>query len=356
MIVHDTPGLIDLRSFTTFGVNAKPRAASPIGFFGTGLKYAIAVLVREGLKVTVWIGTEPHEFYCEPSQFRGKDFNLIRMRRQRGVTRKWMANDLPFTTELGKNWKLWMALRELHSNTLDEGGTTYAALYSNGRSDIIGAEDRTHIVVEGDAYKLTYAELGSIFLPNRGVPKNYVCIVDQELAHGYYRGMRVLDLQRPSIFTYSVEIDLTLTEDRTTSSWMWDYYVRHAIMGLTNENIIRRILQAKDDTYESSIIWDASEYTYCTPEFLRCVSLYGKKSTYVFAAHEKQKIIREQLSWRRVLLNAMDANDSDEIVSAVRANSVPLRALLNRTYSDDEREADAKLTAEAASSNLSRKL
>ena len=122
MIIHETIGLIDSRAFTTFGINAKPSTNSPIGYFGTGLKYAIAVLVREGLKVTVWIGTEPHEFYCEPSNFRGKDFSLIRMRRQRGVTRKWMATDLPFTTELGKNWKLWMALRELHSNTLDENG------------------------------------------------------------------------------------------------------------------------------------------------------------------------------------------------------------------------------------------
>ena len=142
MIIHEPLGLIDLRAFTTFGINAKPNTNSPIGYFGPGLKYAIAVLVREGLKVTVWIGTEPHEFYCEPSNFRGKDFSLIRMRRQRGVTRKWMATDLPFTTELGKNWKLWMALRELHSNTLDENGLTIRGKLSGE----IGKEGCTRIV------------------------------------------------------------------------------------------------------------------------------------------------------------------------------------------------------------------
>ena len=56
-IVHSTPGLIDLRAFTTFGVNSKPNSKNPIGYFGTGLKYAVAVLARHKCPVTVWIGT-----------------------------------------------------------------------------------------------------------------------------------------------------------------------------------------------------------------------------------------------------------------------------------------------------------
>jgi len=43
MIVFENQGEIDLIAFTPFGVNTK-ETDSPIGFFGTGLKYATAVL------------------------------------------------------------------------------------------------------------------------------------------------------------------------------------------------------------------------------------------------------------------------------------------------------------------------
>jgi len=72
MIIHETPGLLDTRSFTTFGINAKPNAKSPIGMFGTGLKYSIAVLMRQALKVTVWIGDQPYEFLLKNPSFEVK--------------------------------------------------------------------------------------------------------------------------------------------------------------------------------------------------------------------------------------------------------------------------------------------
>ena len=345
MIIHETLGLIDLRAFTTFGINAKPNTNSPIGYFGTGLKYAIAVRVREGLKVTVWIGTEPHEFYCEPSNFRGKDFSLIRMRRQRGVTRKWMATDLPFTTELGKNWKLWMALRELHSNTLDENGLTIRGKLSGE----IGKEGCTRIVVEGDAYEQEFNALGEIFLVDRPKAESQVSIATSPSKHGYFRGMRVYDLQRPSLYTYSVEAKLDLTEDRTlVHTFMWDYYVRCAIMALTDKDQIKKILEAKDDTYESGINWRQDEYDYCTPEFLHCVRLYGKKSTTVFMRHERQVKVREMVSWNRRLIDALEADNNTEILDVARANKDALLFLLKSAYYKSEQESDAALMASAA--------
>ena len=40
-----TPGQIDLENVFTFGISAK-ESDNPIGFFGTGLKFAIATLLR----------------------------------------------------------------------------------------------------------------------------------------------------------------------------------------------------------------------------------------------------------------------------------------------------------------------
>ena len=60
---------------------------------------------------------------------------------------------LPFTTELGKNWEVWQAYRELHSNTLDESGVITDKKVHND----------TVIEVEGSAIEKEYADRASIF-------------------------------------------------------------------------------------------------------------------------------------------------------------------------------------------------
>lgn len=47
MIIFRNAGTIDPKSITTFGVSSKENPGA-IGFFGTGLKYALAILLRHG--------------------------------------------------------------------------------------------------------------------------------------------------------------------------------------------------------------------------------------------------------------------------------------------------------------------
>ena len=110
-IIFSNPGLIDPRLITVLGVNVK-EGTSPIGFFGTGLKYAISVLLRNQCSIHIYAGQDAYAFSTREETIRGKTFSVVHM------------NDQPlgFTTELGKNWKPWMALRELYSNAKDEGG------------------------------------------------------------------------------------------------------------------------------------------------------------------------------------------------------------------------------------------
>ena len=55
MVVFENTGEIDILSISSFGVSVK-EGDSPIGFFGTGLKYAIAVLLRHNQKITAYCG------------------------------------------------------------------------------------------------------------------------------------------------------------------------------------------------------------------------------------------------------------------------------------------------------------
>lgn len=107
MIIFENLGEIDFRSISHFGINVKP-GKSPIGFFGTGLKYAIAVLMRTGQKVTIYSGLSKCTIGTEESEFRGKNFNFIK-----ATVDDNPSYDIGFTTELGKMWPLWAAYREL---------------------------------------------------------------------------------------------------------------------------------------------------------------------------------------------------------------------------------------------------
>jgi hypothetical protein len=338
MIIHETPGLLDTRSFTTFGINAKPNAKSPIGMFGTGLKYSIAVLMRQALKVTVWIGDQPYEFFTEKSEFRGKDFLSVRMRRQRGITRRWHTEELPYTTELGRNWELWMALRELHANTLDEGGRSF----SSESWIAMGNENTTRIVVEGDAYDHEFCSLDKIFLPGERKTDNEAEILTGKSEYAYYRGMRVGKLQRQSLFTYCVNSSLQLTEDRTlAATYMWDWYVRRAIMGSTDEKVLRRVLEAGDDTYEGNIAWDESERSYASPAFLEAVRRWGRRKTYVFITRELSEKKAPLMDWRRQLMIALDGDDDAVLLKYVKECAPMLKGLLNTSYKEARADRSA---------------
>ena len=116
-VTFHNPGEIDLRVISTMGVNVKPDNDAAIGYFGTGLKYAIAVLLRHRQQVVVWSGWRRVELTATTETIRGKDFAVVNMRDGDGP---WQS--LGFTTELGRNWTLENAYRELYSNCKDEGG------------------------------------------------------------------------------------------------------------------------------------------------------------------------------------------------------------------------------------------
>ena len=155
MIYFFNKEAIDLRTITTMGVTAKV-TDNAIGYFGTGLKYAIATLLRTGHKVTLVRDGKRIEFTSQTEDIRGKEFGLVYMGHQ----------PLAFTIELGKNWTAKDAYRELASNARDEqlGGV------SNGRDAF--ADDRlapiydmgTIIKVEGDGIEEAHIERDKTFL------------------------------------------------------------------------------------------------------------------------------------------------------------------------------------------------
>ena len=292
VVVFQTDTLLDRRSFTTFGLNAKPNTTTPIGFFGTGLKYAIAVLVREGIPLSIYSGALHYEFYVRKTKYRESDVQEIKCRIRKTDQRKPSKPSyirLPFTTELGKTWELWQAFRELESNTRDEGGTT--TLVPDG-SIPIDSKDKTQIIVRGNAFTQVYHDRASIFLPDslrrhkfaENMPEGEsvdVEVFDEPSRYVYYRGVRVLDLNQnnyrqdreenpiTSRYTYNFVRSMDLTEDRTLKY----PFLALATLGrflstCRNKDLVKAVLAVDEERFwESEIDFD-NQYTTPSNEFM----------------------------------------------------------------------------------------
>lgn len=266
-VVFKTQGDLDTRAITVMGVNSKPHSGGPIGYFGTGLKYAIAVLLRTGHKVIIRTEKTDYWFESRKADFRGKDFDFLFMKWRKA---KLLSCEvaLPFTTELGKNWQLWQAFRELYANTLDEHGTTELLDHLDGFGDhqaVRLEKGYTKIIVLGDDFAAEYLEREKTFLPDahhtqhsdQGV-QHFV----KPSQHVYYRGLRVMDLEKPAKLTYNILSKIDLTEDRTAKhSWEVEQKIREYVTQSDDEELIRIVTTAPEGSYENRFNFSNNYYT-----------------------------------------------------------------------------------------------
>lgn len=269
MIVFETPGLIDGRSLTVVGLSAKPESISPIGRYGTGLKYAIAVLVRLGADVRIFIGRDEHHFVKRKDEFRGKTYDKIVMRRLRRSWKNWRETELPFTTDYGLNWKVWQVFRELEANTRDEHGRTIKVTKPDIDAGLanVGVDGKTRIAIDFPEFDAAWEKRDEVFLPGvsfasgAGVQiKRGLNNEDLRTASIYWRGLKVYEMGKPGLMTYNLlEPHVNLTEDRTLASEWWArYYLARWLVGCDDERVIEKIVTAPEGCWEHGLEFDTS--------------------------------------------------------------------------------------------------
>lgn len=288
MIVFENDGLIDMRAATTFGVSAKV-GDNPIGFFGTGFKIAVGVILRNGGSVVLYRGTKKYEFGKQLRRIRGQSVHMVTMNGQ----------ELGFTTDVGKNWKAWQAYRELHANALDEHGTIRVA-EGNER----GAKDRTKILVDWKEIDEAYASRDTIFLATE--PLHKVPGIDVHPGQSkviYYRGLRIFELTKPTLFTYNLTNYQVLTEDRTLrypTLLPGEMSVR--IVESECAELIEAVLTAKDEFYENALDFGDASHAKVTDTFLRvtqrlrrdnAIRAKGANKLFTQAASERTEYVGE---------------------------------------------------------------
>lgn len=226
---------------------------------GTGLKYVIAVMVRLGAEPVLWRGDDKYTFFRRPVDFRDSSFDLIGYRHERFFSLQNPETELPFTTQLGATWEAWQAYRELEANTRDEAGETFVV--EDGEVFPEAEPGYTMVVVDHPAMLDAHAKRDEIFLPESLMPAaetgpsvRHATVASNHL---YYRGLRVADIQKPSLMTWNLVAYQELTEDRTLK---YEYLARTAVAehvaASDDESLISVVLGAPPERWEHDLVFD----------------------------------------------------------------------------------------------------
>ncbi|MBC8321231.1 MAG: hypothetical protein H8E34_10960 [Bacteroidetes bacterium] len=116
-------GEIDINAFTLLGASTKKKDDSKIGFFGSGLKYAVASLLRNNIEFRIFSGETEVTFGVKPIKFREEEFNKIVV-----------GGEVTSLTDAmgGDDWdEAFAPIREIYSNALDEDSDSTVKITEN---------------------------------------------------------------------------------------------------------------------------------------------------------------------------------------------------------------------------------
>lgn len=252
-IYFSNTGDLDILALSTMGVNVKT-TETPFGFFGTGLKYAIATLLRTGHMITLYTGGVKYDLGVSLEIIRGKEFQLITLNGQK----------LGFTTDLGKTWEIWQAYRELRCNAQDERDGKVSDNFADTKITNLLAPNQTLFIVDGRAIEVVHSNRGNYFietdpivvLPHLDIHPRTTRTGSIGLRGGiYYQGVLVYIPKEVTLaFNYNIKTKTELTEDRTIKhTWSLPYFFGEAMANLTDERVLEEILIAPPLSFERLI-------------------------------------------------------------------------------------------------------
>ena len=155
-ILIQNDGEIETNSFELIGASTKRGDTAKIGFFGSGLKYSVAYMMRNKIEFKIFSGELELKFTTVPEKLKDQIFDRI------------CINGKPtsYTVTMGPTWtEDWFVLREIYCNALDESSCQMVRETENinavaGKTRVyIEATENLKVVVDNwDAYFSTERE------------------------------------------------------------------------------------------------------------------------------------------------------------------------------------------------------
>lgn len=278
------PTVLSPLAITISGLSAKPESPNPFGRFGSGLKYAIAGILRLG--GTIKIDTQEdgtnsanplieYIFDTQEEIFRGKFISFIYMTTCHNSIPIGDAQRLPFTTDLGAHWAPWMLYRELRSNAEDERGQVSLT------DESACLDTYTLITIGCDEVEDAHIDRASFWLESEPLLSTAnLSIHPGPTTKLFYQHIQVHDEPQstPWRFSYSfTDPALPLTEDRTLAKPAEaKFLIAKTLLGLTDPELITQFLAPYPSSEASPAEWKLDfDWYSCrpTPELISAVLL-----------------------------------------------------------------------------------
>lgn len=240
----ENKGEIDINAFRLLGASTKEEDESKIGFWGSGLKYALAILLRNNIDIKCYSGNKEIKIGTRKTKMRGETYEVITIN----------GTPTSITTQMGKDWELWFAVREIYSNLLDEGGCGVDV------SDMVqGVTGKTSLFIEmTDEIKDIFDNFEYYFGSNREVKYDLGEYKIYNKLRGLIYRMGIKVGQEDNLL-YDYEIpDIKINESRVIpSSFYLDQQLSKIWHEEANTEMIGRLV--KEDCYEkNNMDWDWS--------------------------------------------------------------------------------------------------
>lgn len=133
-LIIQNNGLIEAGDLTLIGSSTKRDDDDKIGMYGSGNKYALAWFLRNNIDIRIFSGQKEIMLSHEIIEHRKRQVAVLTVDKKQ----------TSITSEMGPEWTGWMALREIISNAIDEGGYEITTAFN---SEINGIEDKTTISI-----------------------------------------------------------------------------------------------------------------------------------------------------------------------------------------------------------------
>lgn len=230
-------GEIESACFQLLGASTKREDDSKIGFFGSGLKYAVAFLVRNDIPFRFYSGLKEIEVTTKEVILRNQSFKQILIDNE----------TTSITTEWGINWFHWQVYRELCANVYDEDGTI------DDTSSPEGIEGKTCLYVQHSAFKKYYTHPENYFRPEL-VTKGEEVLVKNKPSKliVFKKGMRVVEdndeceSQDKSLFDY--QLSVPLSEERLANKSYIDSHLVDYLMHSATDELCHKVISVLLDT------------------------------------------------------------------------------------------------------------
>lgn len=252
-ILIQNDGEIETNSFELIGASTKRDEKGKIGFFGSGLKYSIAYMMRKGIDFRVFSGLTELKFTTTEESLKDKSFSRI------------CINGKPtsYTTTMGPTWKEdWFVLREIYCNALDEG----TCQLIKGIENTDPSEGKTRIFIEltedlkkvAESWDSYFADERTPIFTSEDIYTSYLGSQDGGSIQNievyaktegvlYRRGIRV-HVRKDSIYDYGLQF-VNINEDRTAQNTHGMSYISNNLVAkMTNEDYVTSVLRTGEDT------------------------------------------------------------------------------------------------------------